>query len=994
MFASELIRDAVGDGHGVTTTDLLEQLQQTLGDLYVIERELAPGGMSRLFLATESSLGRKVVIKTLPPDTASEVSAARFQREVQLAAQLQHPNILPVLSIGTSGEGLYYVMPFVAGESLRHRLESGDRFPIHEALRVLREIADALALAHGRGIVHRDIKPANILLQEGHAVLTDFGIARAVEEARLETTAERLTATGVGIGTLGYMAPEQLAGEKGLDARADVYALAVVGYEMLAGKPPFSRPTMQALVAAHMSEPPPPLSEVAPEVPPVISTIIEKALAKSPDDRYRTAAEFRDALDIQMTSAFQVIPRKPKVPRWAIVGGATVVGLVIAAAAFFATRSPKLDPDYVVVLPFNVQGADPTLSQGMVDVLQPIAAGWVKTIAPTRYLRSWKPSSHADEASAADLGRQMGAGLAIYGSAARLPHDSLSLTATLFNVIGGRKVGVTHQRKGPADDWQHIAAALLKDLQSELNTLKPIAAFRSTWLEETTGPALEAFLIGEQFYRRSAWDSATAYYRRAIDSDSALALANRHAGLAFGWLRGTNDSLARAYLAAAGRHNTGLPQRDSILVAADAMRASLAAFETDTSYYATVVRLFKTLRAARDSFPTDPEVWFALADAYFHYGYGPGLSVSEDTIRAAFDRSIALDSGFTPAYIHAIELSITRDGRDQGLKYADRYLALKPTDEEADGIRALTLLLRDGGINGKTLGVLDTLSSKAIQTAWLIVRRWPDTTEIGTRLLQLPNRARTSSSAFIFNPGLRRAYVVDELALRGKLREAFDTLGTNIGGIEAEPFGFLALLGAIPSDTARAVFARMLHDRSVWVGAALPWWASRGDTLSLLGAAARADSQLTSASTPVSRRNAGYRVAATLAYLSLGRHSSDALTRFRALPDSLCPACYLDRYTKARLLDSLGLHVEAETALGERLYALLAPLEVPWALERALVAEKLQHYPAASRAYALVARAWSGGDGPQRAVAMQAATKAGQLGGDQPLPVRVGNSDR
>ncbi len=993
MFASEVIRDAVGDGHGVTT-ELLEQLQRTLGDLYVIERELAPGGMSRLFLATESSLGRKVVIKTLPPDTASEVSAARFQREVQLAAQLQHPNILPVLSIGTSGEGLYYVMPFVAGESLRHRLESGDRFPIHEALRVLREIADALALAHGRGIVHRDIKPANILLQEGHAVLTDFGIARAVEEARLETTAERLTATGVGIGTLGYMAPEQLAGEKGLDARADVYALAVVGYEMLAGKPPFSRPTMQALVAAHMSEPPPPLSEVAPEVPPVISTIIEKALAKAPDDRYRTAADFRDALDLQMTAAFQVVPRKPKVPRWAIVGGATVAGLAIAAAAFFATRSPKLDPDYVVVLPFNVQGADPTLRQGMVDVLQPIAAGWVKTIAPTRYLRDWKPSSHADEASAADLGRQMGAGLAIYGSAARLPHDSLSLTATLYNVIGRRKVGVTHQRKGPADDWQHIASALLKDLQSELNTLKPIAAFRSTWLEETTGPALEAFLIGEQFYRRSAWDSATAYYRRAIDSDSALALASRHAGLAFGWLRGTNDSVARAYLAAAGRHNTGLPRRDSILVAADAMRASLAAFETDTSYYATVVRLFKTLRSARDSFPTDPEVWFALGDAYFHYGYGPGLSVSEDTIRAAFDRSIALDSGFTPAYIHAIELSVTRDGRNEGLKYADRYLALNPTDEEADGIRALTLLLRGGGINGKTLSVLDTLSSKAIQTAWLIVRRWPDTTEVGTRLLQLSNRARTASSAFIFNPGLRRAYVVDELALRGKLREAFDTLGTNIGGLEAEPFGFLALLGAIPSDTARAVFARMLHDRSVWVGAALPWWAARSDTSSLLGAVARADSQLASASTPVSRRNAGYRVAATLAYLSLARHSSDALTRFRALPDSLCPACYLDRYTKAKLLDSLGLHVEAETALGERLYALLAPLEVPWALERALVAEKLQHYPAASRAYALVARAWSGGDGPQRAVAMQAATKAGQLGGDQPLPVRVGNSDR
>jgi hypothetical protein len=588
----------------------------------------------------------------------------------------------------------------------------------------------------------------------------------------------------------------------------------------------------------------------------------------------------------------------------------------------------------------------------------------------------------------------MGAGLAIYGTVAGLPHDSLSVTATVFNVVSGKKVGVTHQRMGPGDDPRHIVSELVKDLRSELSTLKPLAAFRATWLEETTAPALEAFLIGEQFYRQSAWDSAAAYYLRAIGSDSALALASRHAGLAFGWLRGTNDSLARAYLAAAGRHNRGLPERDSILVAADAMRASLAAFETDTSYRATVVSLFRTLRAARDSFPNDPEVWFALADAYFHYGFGPGLSVSEDTIRAAFDRSIALDSGFTPAYIHAIELSVTRDGRDAGLAYADRYLALSPTDEEADGIRVLTLLLRDGGINGKTVRVLDTLSSKAIQTAWLIVRRWPDTTEIGTRLLQLPNRAREPTSAFIFNPGYRRRYLVDELALRGRLREAFDTLGTNIGGIEAEPFGFLALMGGVPTDTARAVFARMLHDRSVWVAAALPWWAAHGDTASLVGAVARADSQVAKAATPVSRRNAGYRVAATRAYLSLARHSTDALAQFRALPDSLCPACYLDRYTKARLLDSLGFHVEAETALGERLYSLLTPLEIPWALERALVAEKLQHYPAASRAYALVARAWSRGDGPQRAVAMQAATKAGQLGGDQPLPVRVGNSDR
>jgi serine/threonine-protein kinase len=257
------------------------------------------------------------------------------------AARLQHPNILPVLSTGTSAGLFYYIMPYVAGQSLRQRLEQSGKFPVADALRVLREIADALALAHGRGIVHRDIKPANILLQEGHAVLTDFGIARAVEASRLETTAERLTATGVGIGSLGYMAPEQITGERKLDSRADVYALAVVAYEMFAGQPPFSRPTKQALLAAHMTEPPPLLTSIVPEFPPAISGVINKALAKAPDDRYRTAGEFRDALDMPMTAAFEIAMRGPQKHRqhWLIAAVVAAASGIAAAVYTLLTQN-------------------------------------------------------------------------------------------------------------------------------------------------------------------------------------------------------------------------------------------------------------------------------------------------------------------------------------------------------------------------------------------------------------------------------------------------------------------------------------------------------------------------------------------------------------------------------------------------------------------------------------------------------------------------------
>ena len=214
--------------------------------------------MSRVFVAEETALGRKVVIKVLPPELAAVLSADRFRREIQLAASLQHPHIVPLFAAGEAGDLVYYTMPLVEGESVRARLTREGELPVPEAVRVLRDVADALSYAHRHGVVHRDIKPDNVLLSDHHALVTDFGVAKALDEATRHAT---LTATGLALGTPAYMAPEQAAADPHADHRADIYALGVLGYEILAGRPPFTGPSPQAIIAAQLTQPVVPLAE-------------------------------------------------------------------------------------------------------------------------------------------------------------------------------------------------------------------------------------------------------------------------------------------------------------------------------------------------------------------------------------------------------------------------------------------------------------------------------------------------------------------------------------------------------------------------------------------------------------------------------------------------------------------------------------------------------------------------------------------------------------
>ncbi len=274
-------------------TDTLEHLKAALADRYAIEREIGSGGMAVVYLARDLRLDRAVALKVLRPELAASLGVERFIREIEIAGKLNHPNILPLYDSGEADGLLYYAMPYVEGESLRDLLAREQQLPLDEALRITREVADALSHAHAYGVIHRDIKPENIMFQAGHAVVSDFGIARAVTEAG----GEKLTQTGVAVGTPAYMSPEQAAGVGTIDARSDVYALGCLLYEMLAGEAPFTGPTAQAIMARHAMDPVPSLRTVRDTISVGVEGAITQALSKVPADRFRTATEFAEALD-------------------------------------------------------------------------------------------------------------------------------------------------------------------------------------------------------------------------------------------------------------------------------------------------------------------------------------------------------------------------------------------------------------------------------------------------------------------------------------------------------------------------------------------------------------------------------------------------------------------------------------------------------------------------------------------------------------------------
>jgi TolB-like protein len=380
----------------------LGRLREGLAGRYEIERELGRGGMATVYLARDTNHDRPVAFKVLHAELAESLGAERFQREIRVAASLQHPHILSVHDSGATAGHLWFTMPFVEGQSLRDRITRERQLPVADALSITREVALALDYAHRHGVIHRDIKPENILLIDGQAMVADFGIARALGGA-----AENLTSTGTVIGTPAYMSPEQAAGDNAIDARTDIYSLGAVLYEMLAGEPPFSAPTAQALIVRAMTESPRPLHTVRPTISRQLSGAVDQAMAKSPADRPATAADFARLLESTATMPAVAPAASPRrLSRWAALGGAiAVVGIIGGALGILWSRQRAAGRGErkVAVLPFENAGSadDEYFAEGMTDEVR-------SRLSSIRGLRITARTSSAQYRRSKKTARQIG----------------------------------------------------------------------------------------------------------------------------------------------------------------------------------------------------------------------------------------------------------------------------------------------------------------------------------------------------------------------------------------------------------------------------------------------------------------------------------------------------------------------------------------------------------------------------------------------------------
>lgn len=519
-------------------------LQELLPDRYEVERELGLGGMATVYLAVDRKHDRPVAVKILHPELAAGIASERFLREIRIAAGLAHPHIVPLHDSGLAGDRPFYVMPYVKGESIRERLERSGQLPVDEALRIARDMGQALAYAHRRGVVHRDIKPGNVMLTEGGAMVTDFGIALAMSQA----ADHHLTRTGQAVGTLGYMSPEQSGGEPNVDERSDQYSLACVLYEMLAGEPPYTGRSARAILGKQLSQPPPPVSALRDSVPVTLDLPIMRALSSSPADRYESIEEFLAALESGTPAAAsrELLPgarfsRAASARRWLWIGAASVslLGLTWLLSSGVRQANPsgtpvKADTARVAIFPFEYatdDAADVNETQRLHDALARFDSVGIVDLIQLEDALERKGDLPLSTDAAAEVARTLGAGRFLMGRVTEVG-DSLSIYGALYGADSVGQLIANHSVRIPRSMANADSAA--RELVSHL-LFRGTPPKTSSFADSRSVSARQAFEYGQRAIRE--WDLARAdtAFSLAVDHDSDFAQAHLWMALVRAW---------------------------------------------------------------------------------------------------------------------------------------------------------------------------------------------------------------------------------------------------------------------------------------------------------------------------------------------------------------------------------------------------------------------------------------------------------------------------
>jgi serine/threonine-protein kinase len=659
--------------------EIFERLRTGLERRYRIESELGSGGMALVYLAEDLKHRRQVAVKVLRPDIAASLGAERFLREIQIAAQLNHPHILALYDSGEADGFLYYVMPYVAGESLRDWLNREKQLPLDEAIDIAREVADALDYAHRQDVIHRDIKPENILLQEHHAVVADFGIARAVSVA----ASEELTQTGFAVGTPTYMSLEQAAGERHVDGRSDIYSLGCVLYEMLGGDPPFTGSTPKAILARKTVEQVPSLRLVRETVPESLELVVLKSLAKAPADRYGTAGEFAAALAAPgmtvVTPAKVRAPKRHRVAVWSVAAiVVTVVGVTLWQKWSPAEAPVGLDPNVIAVLPFRVTASDSSynyLREGIVDLLNArlTGEGVPRAVDSRTTLSRWRRAvrnagGELPAGASVELASRLGAGRVLLGELVVTPSGA-EISGRLLGVPSG-EILVEHSESGTVNELVLVDRFVV----GMLGLAAGEGAERVSAMSESL-PAVKAYLAGLQAYRGGEYTTAAEHLERALDNDSTFALAALRLTQVSNYILSVPFMRDASQIAWSLRDR--LDARDQALLQAD--------WGIGPNYPepSTTAERIRALEYAAHAAPDRAEAWGAWGIELEIRG--AQASIEDWVQRAAFvlDSAIALDSTFADVLRARLGVAMATGDSTQIRKFADLYFAAAPAGDRA-----------------------------------------------------------------------------------------------------------------------------------------------------------------------------------------------------------------------------------------------------------------------------------------------------------------------